>query len=85
MDALQLSSQEFHLIQSYSPESRLVLYKQENESIWCHLDLSAISDELHVLSGNTNSVRLMDALRDELGTAPQNWLPTFMKRCVHHE
>jgi type IV secretion system protein VirB4 len=85
MDALQLTPQEFKLIQSNSPESRLVLYKQENESIWCHLDLSAVADELYVLSGNVNTVRFMDSLRAELGTSPERWLPTFIRRCVNHE
>jgi type IV secretion system protein VirB4 len=81
IDELKLTSAEFKLIQSHASNSRLVLYKQDHESIFCNLDLSAIRHEMPVLSGNVNSNREVDSLRQQLGTQAKDWLPTFLEQC----
>lgn len=80
IDALNLTPTEFKLIKSHAADSRFLLYKQENESIFCHVDLSAIQDELPVLSGNVNSVKRVNELRSRLGTDAEQWLPTFLEK-----
>ncbi|WP_058535365.1 VirB4 family type IV secretion/conjugal transfer ATPase [Legionella saoudiensis] len=80
VDELHLTSAEYRLVRSYPANSRLILYKQEQESILCHVDFSAIRNELAVLSGNVNSVREVDGLRQRLGKKAANWLPVFLEQ-----
>ncbi len=80
IDALHITPAEYHLIKSHAADSRMVLYKQENDSIFCDVNLNAIRDELPVLSANVNSVRLVETLREQLGKTAACWLPTFLER-----
>jgi type IV secretion system protein VirB4 len=80
IDHLKLSESEYQAIKNNSPESRLFLYKQENEAILCKLDLSVITDEIRVLSGNVRSTTLVDSLIDEFGDNQDVWLPNFIER-----
>lgn len=77
---LKLSETQYHTILTTPPESRHFLYKQKNEVILCKLDLSALADEIRILSGNKQSVRLMDSIRAEVGENPEHWLPVFLER-----
>ena len=79
IDALKLTRAEFRLIQGHAADSRMALYKQDNEAIFCHWDLSSIRQELAVLSGNVNSVRRVDALRLQYGSKARHWLPRFLE------
>jgi type IV secretion system protein VirB4 len=78
--ALKVTPQEFNLIKTHAADSRTLLYKQDNESIFCDVNLRAIRDELPVLSGNVNSIREVERLRQQLGYKASDWLPTFLKR-----
>ena len=80
IEALKVTPAEYSLIKSHAADSRLVLYKQDNESIFCDVNLSAVHHELPVLSGNVNSVRTVDKLREQLGSQAAYWLPTFLQR-----
>lgn len=77
---LKLSETQYQTIVTTPIESRQFLYKQKNEVILCKLDLSPLAEEIRVLSGNKESVRLMDSLRAEMGDAPEQWLPVFLER-----
>ncbi|MGC1183150.1 VirB4 family type IV secretion/conjugal transfer ATPase [Legionella sp.] len=80
VNELHLTPAEYHIVRSYPANARLMLYKQEQESILCHVDFSAIRNELSVLSGNVNSVRRMDELRQLMGRDAANWLPVFLEQ-----
>lgn len=80
--ALKLTPQEFTLIKSHAADSRKILYKQDNESIFCDVNLRAIRDELPVLSGNVNSIREMEQLRNQLGEKAASWLPAFLQGSI---
>lgn len=80
INELHLTPAEYHLVRSHPANSRLMLYKQEHESILCHVDLSGISNELSVLSGNVISVRQVDALRLQVGKEADQWLPVFLEQ-----
>lgn len=80
IDHLLLSEQEYQTVLTTQPGSRLFLYKQDQESILCKLDLSPLADEVRVLSGNEKSVELLDALIEEVGHDPDVWLPHFIER-----
>jgi len=59
---------------------RRFLLKRESGSVICEFDLSDMPDFIAVLSGRANTVRLAESLRNQLGEAPHQWLPTFMAR-----
>lgn len=80
IDHLKLSEAEYQTLIQNTPESRLFLYKQENNAILCKLDLNSLSDEIRVLSGNEKSVRLLDDILKEVGDNPDIWLPVFLER-----
>ncbi|MFP3631810.1 hypothetical protein SB776_34975, partial [Burkholderia sp. SIMBA_045] len=44
------------------------------------LDLAGLGDVLDVLSGTTDNVELLDAIRAEVGDMPKDWLPVFHER-----
>lgn len=46
----------------------------------CRLDMTGMEDYISVLSGNKNTVAVMDALIAEHGEDPKVWLPLFLKR-----
>jgi type IV secretion system protein VirB4 len=77
---LNLSATEFRTLRRLTPESRLFLYKQDNTSILCKLDLSELADEIRVFSGNQTSVKLVDHLINEVGANPDIWLPLYLER-----
>ncbi len=79
-DELKLNSAEYQAIANNHPTSRLFLYKQEHESMLCKLDLSALKEELRVLSATERSNRLLDELIIEKGYNPTDWLPDYIER-----
>lgn len=78
--SLKLSDAQYHSVLTTPLQSRLFLYKQEQEVIVCKLDLSALEDEVRVLSGNKASIALMDCIRKDVGNNPEDWLPIFLAR-----
>lgn len=77
---LKLTETQFQAIKDSTPESRMFLYKQENDAMLCKLDLSALSDLIRVLSGNVKSVQLLDFIMADVGANPDVWLPIFLDR-----
>ncbi|WP_262055405.1 hypothetical protein, partial [Legionella pneumophila] len=59
---------------------RIFLYKQDHEAFLCKLDLSGLSQYIRVLSANTQSVKLLDEIIEEVGQEPELWLPVFFER-----
>lgn len=59
---------------------RCFLLKRDSGSVICEFDLSPLREYVAVLSGRANTVRFCDRLRQELGEAPEQWLPEFMRR-----
>ena len=80
IEHLKLTESQYQAIQENSPESRMFLYKQDNEAMLCKLDLSGLTDYIRVLSGNTRSTKLLDGIIHEVGSNPDHWLPLFFER-----
>ena len=80
IDQLKLTESQYLAIQENSPESRIFLYKQDNEAMLCKLDLSGLSHYIRVLSGNTRANQLLNDLIKEVGNNPDQWLPLFFER-----
>jgi type IV secretion system protein VirB4 len=84
VDALQLTESEYQTVLKTPVTSRLFLFKQDNESILCKADLRELGDEVRVLSGNKESVALLDSLLEKSEDVDL-WLPEFLKRSAPHE
>jgi type IV secretion system protein VirB4 len=58
----------------------MFLVKQGTRSAIVKLDLAGFTDELVVLSGSVDNVKLLDAIRAQVGDAPEAWMPVLMKQ-----
>lgn len=76
----KVTESEFRIIQNLGEASRKFLVKQGHGSAIVTFDLSGMSDLLQVISGTTENVALLDTLRQEVGDAPEAWLPLFKQR-----
>jgi type IV secretion system protein VirB4 len=75
-----LSQREYTLIKTTDPGSRFFLVKQGTNAIIARIDLHGMENIIHVLSGRSETVLLLDAIRQEVGDNPEVWLPIFYKR-----
>lgn len=80
-EGLSLTPSEYQTVKHLNPSSRLFLYKQKQEgSMVCRLDLSDLTDELRVFSGNTKSIALFDAICQEQGGHPHASIDLFLEQ-----
>ncbi|HEX4271478.1 MAG TPA: hypothetical protein VHZ32_08830, partial [Rhizomicrobium sp.] len=81
IDGLKCTEGEFRAVrEDMLTGARRFLLKRESGSVICEFDLSALPEFVAVLSGRANTVRFADRLRQELGQAPEQWLPAFLER-----
>jgi len=80
--AFRLSGREVAWIRSTAPESRSFLIKHGRDSVVARLNLAGMPDLIKVLSGRTETVAELEALRAKLGDDPAAWLPVFMGRAA---
>jgi type IV secretion system protein VirB4 len=73
----KLTEAEFNIVRNLGENSRLFLMKQGHRSAIGRLDLAGLGDVLDVLSGTTDNVELLDAIRAQVGDEPEDWLPVF--------
>ena len=79
IDGFGLTRHEYELVTSLPDTSHAFLIKHGGDSVVARLDLSGDPELLTVLSGRERSVRRLDALRAELGDAPEAWLPRLLE------
>ncbi len=78
VEGFGLTNEEFRLIrEELAPESRQFLVKQGHNSVVVELNLNGLDDELAILSGRTETVELLDRIRDRHGDDPAVWEPIF--------
>ncbi len=75
-----LTQQELMIIRELTPESRCFLIKHGTDSVIAKLDLSNMDDFIAVLSGRTETVKLLEEIMKEKGKSPEDWLDTFLQR-----
>jgi len=75
-----LTQQELVIIRELTPESRCFLIKHGTDSVIAKLDLSNMDDFIAVLSGRTETVKLLEEIMKEKGKSPEDWLDTFLLR-----
>ncbi len=73
-----LTEDEFEIVRSMPETARAFLVKHGSDSVVVRLNLAAHPDLLLALSGRERTVRLLDALREELGDVPEAWLPRLV-------
>ncbi|PZQ65148.1 MAG: transporter [Phenylobacterium zucineum] len=73
-----LSAREFALVRDeLAPGQRRFLLKQGLDGVVAELDLSGLDDALAVLSGRTETVELLDRVRQAHGDDPAQWMDPF--------
>lgn len=75
-----LTRHEFDLIRTLPDTARCILIKHGADSVVARLNLSGMPDLLTVLSGRESTVRRLDALRQQWGDAPGDWLPHLLEQ-----
>jgi len=78
--AFALTEAEFRVVRESPVGSRQFLIKQGSASAVAKLDLGGLDDEIAVLSGRTETVNLLQTIREEVGDDPAIWLPIFHQR-----
>ena len=74
-----LTEDEFDIIREMPETARAFLIKHGTDSVVVRLNLASQPELLTVLSGRERTVRMLDALREELGDEPQAWLPRLVE------
>lgn len=75
-----LSEHELHIIRNLTPDSRCFLLRHGSDSVIARLDLSGMDEFIDILSGRSETVRIVENIIDEHGSSPDSWLPHFLKR-----
>jgi type IV secretion system protein VirB4 len=76
--AFKVTNRELSLVRDMAGRRRPFLIKQGKTSLIAELDLTGFP-ELSVLSGRTETVLRLDALRSRVGDDPEQWLPLFLE------
>ncbi|MDC4147471.1 hypothetical protein [Acinetobacter baumannii] len=78
-----LSYKEFSIVKEMPLECRKFLIKQGKQSAIAKMDLYGMGDEIAVLSGSDDNIKVLEALFAKLPEAakkqPETWLPLFHK------
>lgn len=81
-----LTFDEFTIVKEMPPEARAFLVKQggpSGKSTVLKFDLGGLDDVISILSGNTDSLVKLDAIREKVGDKPEDFLPVFLKEMGH--
>jgi type IV secretion system protein VirB4 len=78
VEGFGLTAGMFDAFTELSPESRRFLVKQGQNGVICELDLSALTQDLAVLTATPERVRLHRGIRSVHGTDPAAWLPVYL-------
>lgn len=80
VDGFGLTRHEFELVRTLPDSARCFLVKHAQESVVVRLNLAGEEELLTILSGRERTVRLLDAIRAEVGDDPADWLPRLLER-----
>lgn len=74
-----LSDAEFELLRVLPVDSRAALIKQEGKSAIVRFDLTGMDDVIAVLSGDLETVEMLDEIRAAVGDDPSAWEHLFLE------
>ena len=75
-----LSDKEFDIVKNTDPSSRFFIIKQDTHTAITRIDLSGMSDAIHILSGRAETVELLNSIRQDIGDEPEDWIPIFLAK-----
>jgi type IV secretion system protein VirB4 len=75
-----LSDKEFDIVKNTDPSSRFFIVKQDTHTAIARIDLSGMSDAIHILSGRAETVELLNSIRQDVGDEPEDWIPIFLAK-----
>jgi type IV secretion system protein VirB4 len=78
MTGFGLTQHEYDLVRTLPDSAHAFLIKHGHESVVARLDLAGERDLLAILSGRESTVRLLDAIRADVGDNPQAWMPKLL-------
>jgi len=78
-DGFGLTQHEFELVKTLPDTSRCFLIKHGTDSVVARLNLAGAPELLTVLSGRETTVRKLDALREQLGDEPRDWMAKLLE------
>jgi type IV secretion system protein VirB4 len=81
-DGFGLTQHEFELVKSLPDTARCFLIKHGTDSVVARLNLAGAPELLTVLSGREKTVRQLDALREEVGDAPEAWMAKLLGKAA---
>jgi type IV secretion system protein VirB4 len=73
-----LTDAEFDLVRALPVDSRAALVKQEEKSAIVRFDLTGLNDLIAVLSGDKETVQMLDQIRAAKGDNPKDWEYAFL-------
>lgn len=79
MEGFGLTRHEYDLVRTIPESARAFLVKHGSDSVVVRLNLASEPDLLTILSGRERTVRLLDAIRGEVGDQPDAWLPRLLE------
>jgi type IV secretion system protein VirB4 len=79
MESFGLTEREYEIIKKLDNNERYFLlnFGRGKESVVVRVNLQGLEDEIAVISGRENTVKLLDQIRSEIGDNPKVWLPIF--------
>ncbi|MFH6841012.1 hypothetical protein [Providencia sp. 2024EL-00732] len=77
--SIGLTAKEFDLLVKLGKESRKMLIKQSNSSVFAKLDLYGFDDFLPIISGSRSGISLCENIRADYGDNPNDWIPVFIQ------
>ena len=80
VQGFKVTESEYRIIKNLGEASRMFLVKQGQGSAIVTFDLGGMPDLLNILSGTTENVALLDRIREEVGDAPEAWMPLLHAR-----
>jgi type IV secretion system protein VirB4 len=76
----KVTEAEYNIIRNLGEASRMFLVKQGQRSSVVKFNLGGMTNILHVISGTTDNVELLDDIRGQVGDDPKVWMPIFHER-----
>lgn len=76
-----LTEKEFFLLKKLDRDSRTMLIKQSNSSVFAKMDLYGFDKFLPILSGSKAGITLCKEIMKEIGSEkPDDWIPIFLEK-----
>lgn len=74
-----LTPREYELVKTLDTDSRYFLLNvgRGKESVVVRANLKGLEDEIAVISGREETVKLLDNIREKVGDDPKEWMPIF--------